>query len=393
MLIYVSIYIINVLLSIIQMFYYKNKKVNFCLLSISFVILNLFSCLVYSNGGDWGLYQGMYLKIPSLISLDIQNILKYTKGIEYGINILMALGKIFTNNYEVFKYLLFTFILIYFYRFIQSKARYTLLIISLYFGDTLMMLYFEPILRQLIALVIFLLSFDDLLNKRKIYFFKIFIAYIFHTSAIILFPLYFFKEKKLSKKWMSLMICLIFLFTIFLPKIIVFIINNISAFNVYHYYINSKKFIGKGFGGARLLILTIKIAIYIFPLAYLNKKIKETNKEILLIYNLSFIYLIIYILQQSIEILVRFNVYFGIFYFILVGKAVGKIRLRKEKLRICLLISVYFFLNYYKGIETFKERYIPYTNYIVEMLKNKNYENQWDKIKKNGVMSEVLKWK
>lgn len=390
--IYIFIYLYNAILAIAQIFVFKNKRMNLMLILGSFITINLFSCLVYSNGGDWGLYQGMYLKIPPLSTLDFEKIFRYIKGNEFGTNLIMSVGKIYTNNYEIFKYILLTLILMYIYIFLEKKTRYTLFVISIYLSENLLSAFFEPILRQLLALVIFLFAMEDLIKKRKIYFFKVFLAYLFHSSAIILFPIFFIKRKIYKKKKLLILFLGLMMGIFILPEFIKIIVKNISYLNVYSYYLNSNKFIGKGLNLNRLIVLTIKIIIYIIPVFYLNGKIKKRQTTTILFYNLTILYVSVYILQQSVEILVRFNMYFNLFYIILVEKMIGKIKLRKNKLKVLGFFLIYFFLSYWKNIDTFKERYIPYTNYIVEILNNRDYKNQWEKIRKNKAMSDVLKW-
>ena len=172
---------------------------------LNFILLVLLAGLRYKTGGDSLAYQDMFDDIPNLSQLrliDLQN--AEFQPLWYLLN---ATIKSFGNSFTIFQLVHAIFVNGCIFYFFKKYSKHYFLAIVLYylFGYT----YFNmEILREAIAICIFLLSVNFLLKKKYIpYFITILIAFGFHLSAFILFfiPIaLFFVSKKFS--WWNILI-------------------------------------------------------------------------------------------------------------------------------------------------------------------------------------------
>ena len=188
-------------------------------------------------GWDWYSYYPLFESIPSLFHLSSSDF-NTLSLIEPGYIIYIAFIKLLTKNYQVFVFIsvLIDFLLLYktFKRYDQNIA----FAFALFIGFSTILEI--NLMRNIKAILIFLLALPYI-RERKIfpYMGLIVLAIMFHISAVIYIPLYFFLHKKMSSN---------ILFLLILCGIIVFILQ-IS-------YISPMIQIASSFLGGKISLMT-----------------------------------------------------------------------------------------------------------------------------------------
>lgn len=390
MFIYNIVFTINFLLAFINIL---NKKSSKTLLKISFVILNLFLCLKYMNGIDWTNYQLIYLKIPNFFEVLRDN--NFGMGLdqrnrsEIFFYLSMSIFKLLKINYEIYQYIVLTYIMYIMYSTFEKYSKYSLIGIFLYFNCFMLTNFFEPILRQLISIGIFYISINDIEKRKKIrYVLKILTAYLFHSSALMLLIFYFIPRKKIKKNLLLLLFFFILMLDKYLENILICIGKLIPILSKYVFYFQVEKYgatdaINTGF------FLKISLAIILGLFIERNRKyLSITNeKRFYIILNLYWINEIFFILKRQVTIFLRVQMYFEIFYAIILMFLI-EILVKKYGKKISILLfliytifsyrTMFLSINVWKGTDDTK--FFPYTNYLTEIIFNKNMKRDYKKI-------------
>ncbi len=162
---------------------YKEKS----LFILTFLILGVFAALRYNYGNDYDSYMFCYEQIRAGINNPFKNEIGYT-----------ALNKIMPSFYVLVAVTAIFFILV-IYKFIEKNLN------GVYRGFAVLIFAINPYLflmnlssmRQCIALSIFIISLNCIQERKLIrYLLLIALATIFHTSAILLVPIYFIANNK-----------------------------------------------------------------------------------------------------------------------------------------------------------------------------------------------------
>lgn len=284
----------------------ESSKLSKSGLKISVFIIFLFLALRYDFGNDYTGYLQNFLNINKFdnVNIDSFNI----KGNEIA---WFYLNRFFKPlGFFSLVIVLSAFNCYVLYRFIRKYVphKYYWFAIFLYTFQTSQMLILSSAMRQSVAVSFFLISIDFIV-KRKIfhYLVTIFIASLFHTSAVILFPLILLSYLNWNLKFRHIILVLI-LFT--LPLLLLdkaassinLFVN--QYFNTYSYYLDNTgggaiSDIGIGF--------FINILFYIVILFYSQFEIDQTN---ILFFKIVIISMLIIPLGFSIQLIGRLNFYF-----------------------------------------------------------------------------------
>ena len=163
----------------------------------SFAIIVLLAGLRYKVGGDTFAYLNNYDQYPAFS--DFSSFDFESAPYEYLWYVFCATCKLFSDSYFFMQFIHALLInSIYFY-FIYKYVNYKFLGILLYF--VFGFLYFNTeIMRESITVGVFLLSLDSFYEKKWIkYYLFIFLAFLFHSSALLLVIFPFFYKIKLNK--------------------------------------------------------------------------------------------------------------------------------------------------------------------------------------------------
>lgn len=283
---YVCILLVLFAFALLELKNIKGFKSKNLLRNFSFLLVIVFFGLRGYVASDWISYTQFYEDVPPFIELFSSNYLKIA-GFEPGFVLFSSIIKTFSDNYIFFSFvnslvdlLLLKIIL---NRYCSNYFIFGLAIYFAFCGE-----YEINMLRNVKAIMLFLISIKYILNRNIIAFFIInIIGLSFHNSAIFYFPLYFFINKSNKKTYLILTIIglIIYFFQIhYLSTITKFIGNALGgAFQVKNdYYISSEE------SGVTMGIFYSLIPLFLTFMYY--DKIISYRKEYIVFINLLFLY-------------------------------------------------------------------------------------------------------
>lgn len=370
MLFYLSIFVICIITAVINSKIKKEKEKRIFEIFM-LVVLCLISGTRYNLGGsDYFAYKTAYKTVPLIQNFNfntVQNIYG-TYGMEKGYLFFNSIIK--TLGFNFYGFTLIHAIIFYMCLYIGLK-KYTknfnyFLIIFLYkmfFYDTFISM------RQSIAMAIFFIAIQFIEKKQPIkYLIMCFFAFMFHNSAIILFPIYFINKIKVSKKMFRIIniIGLIFLILnisgifVFNPTGIVNKIfsNNESALEKAEGYFDIDEKIGIIH---TLEYYLIAIVIY-FNYDYIQNKDEHSNYVL----NIFIILMFIFTLLRGFVIITRIKDYFLWSYPVILYYLIGNKEFKNKTILAVTscLICLYGYTRYIKKFDN--GGLMPYNSYLNE---------------------------
>ena len=352
MLIYIGTILCGYLIAFIS------SKRHILIKNIFILFLFFFLCFGYTTGTDWRNYEMVYEK------LDLTNLwssIVFEPGYMLYIAWFKSLGIDFWIMWCITKCIIL-------YVFVQFINKYnfheSISIITFFVGVFGYYLFIDNPMRILIAMMFFTLSVNKFFNnKKKTAYHYMILAFSFHISAIVL-PIYLFflKKKHSIPCWLIIFVLFNFVFSSkeFLLQLSSSIFGNIPYIQakIYSYFFlreSDNKIISFGF--------LINILFFCMCL-YKYKQIDDKYK--LFCINSTMLFVCLYRLTFSLDIMARFQYYIYLFY------AIGLFQLYKLlqiKWRL-FLGSIFLIMPIYFTISkvTKDSRYIPYTNYIIYSL-------------------------
>jgi hypothetical protein len=293
---------------------------------LPFIFIALFSGFRYEVGVDYS----SYVRIFNLI---VQGFDLYTEvGYEFLVN--------FVDYFNGTQQLVFLVLAIVTNVFI---GIYIIHFSKFYFLSSVMYFCFPPFflstfnqIRQYFAISLFAISLIYLKDKKLInYSFIIILAALFHKSILVLFPLYFFINRKYSyKNYLLLSIGFVFSMSI-LEKII-----KMTPYAIYLNFADKKTSI------TIYIFLIISLIIILF-----KDKIENKFKDSFIFINLSFIsflLILVTLITKDIPnmVFLRFNNYFLISYLVLIGFFYKLLKTKYQK-KVYFLIVIFILILYF----------------------------------------------
>lgn len=178
--------------------YYGNKRKNKAIIVISLAIPVLIGSLRYGVGTDYGNYVSIY---NNLSNLSFSNyFIGIASNLEFGFFTLVKISKLITGDYTfLFASSCFLTVLFFYKALKRYDIKHSALVYFL-FLTTIFPTSFNTV-RQSIAISICFFAFSYIIERKpKKYLLWIFIASLFHVSAIILLPFYFINRLVKNKK-------------------------------------------------------------------------------------------------------------------------------------------------------------------------------------------------
>ena len=313
------------------------------------------------TGTDWRVYEDIYTHINF-------NNLFYNYFQEPGYYIYMLPFRFF--NIDFFVFFIFTKVICYIA--IVSKLltyceKYKYIGLMYFIPCYGFYLFIDNPMRNLIAVSIILYAVKYLLERKPIQYFSIvIIAMTFHTSACIMIPAYFYMHKALSTK--KIIILYIAINVVFANRtILALIISNIFGSIPYiagkiNSYIESSN--SEGAGRVISLGFIIFFTFFVLLCFYKNQIYKIKNGK--LIWNGAITFLLLYRLATTIEVFMRFQLFYMIFFVAGISYLTHFFTEQSKKIYISYLL-VLAIIGYSRIFSTY--RYIPYTNYLTYALK------------------------
>lgn len=304
-----------------------NKK---CKISFfTFFILFLFLALRYDYGNDYMSYYNNYIDINNGLPAWGHN------------NILYKYLNLLTPNFEVFIAITSLFYIIAIYHLISDNLNvndYWFSIILLLLNPYLFLVHLSSI-RQTIAICIFIFAVHFAVKRKPlIYFLLILAATGFHSSAIILMPVYFIaNEKKISNKlFLTILVTIIiFITTPIFETVISFTLRKLSLYSLYQHYFEQ---------GLQNSLRATLIASIFLVIIILNINKLEGRKIIYA--KLSLMAIIISILAYKLSMMTRVGMYFEVFLIITLPQILNLVEKRLNKQLIFIIIVSIYLLKY-----------------------------------------------
>lgn len=316
------------------------------------VILTLFVGLRYHTGADWSGYIKIFNKSLSANS-------NYM-GYEPGYIVLNKLFKVIFNNYYVLQFACSLFFIFAVSRFYRKETNFPITALLILVCLLLFEIFMAQV-RQSIAVAIIILGANYIFDRKILHFLCIvFIASLFHISAIVAIPLYF-----LYRNWGKIVPIIIIVATniiFFFPKIIKYVVLWIVPILPTRLATISEDYFNTSFaeqvefssglfyiGQTILIILVVSFV-----------KIKD-NKMAFFV-NASTVFAAIKALSNGVFILTRLQPFYLVFavvaFTFLIDLDVKKIT--QSRLIFAVLITLFFLIMPVKGI--YSTKILPLTN-------------------------------
>jgi transmembrane protein EpsG len=334
----------------------RNRVIRFACISFVIVVLVLVSGL-RSGIGDTGDYVHLYKLIgPEYVS---------SGGYEPGFILFFRVLKIISDNPQFMIFVTSVIINVAIIWAISKYPGYFELSTFLYITSGYYLVTMNGIRQSIAAAVLFACTHFIIKGKFKSFTAAVLLASTFHTSAVILIPVYFVARneawsKKICKYIIVLLIALIF----FQPIMdYVFTLLGDSKYGAYKDFNE---------GGANI----IRVAIYAVPvfLSYIKRRqIKEQWPESDVFVNITLLNFLIMCFSLYNWIFARFTIYFQLYGIVLLAYIIKSIPRREEKNFLYYgLVTCYFIFFYYEHVITlnivYRSNYISMVNTMITQL-------------------------
>lgn len=334
----------------------------------SFMLLVYVAAFSYHNGWDSYNYKSMFTFIEKYGWSGVSTF--FNVGVEGGFLTIIYLVTLFSEEYQIF-IILFSILgnVILFKAIKQMGFKFSYF--ALFYFPTFFLKFQISTLRQGFAVIIIMYSYLYIIERRLLPFLTLVsVAMLFHYSAAIMIPFYFFNKLKINKsKAIILAMGSIPAFfitakvTVFIQKILVMSFsNNPFISKMILYFLKSTK---NGFPP----ILIYSLFMYIFFVLFVYRKEDVRSKFTLNLY--TFLIIVQFYLKMfPALLLVRLEYYFiisQVFLFVLyIGRLVKK---ADVYLYTCSVIIIPFF-TFALTLRNSYERqvYMPYSSYLEEVL-------------------------
>ena len=272
---------------------------------IIFLVLLVFAGFRWDVGIDWNNYM-------SLFGGNLTEMSIYIERIEIGnVAIKALLSSVGLDDGGYWLWVMAFITLFFFFYFIWKYSINPLLSVILFvsFG-----FYFELLngVRQYVAISLFVYSWRFIINKQKNrYFITIFMASLFHITAIVLIPFYFIISHIYNKRFLIISAIIAIPISFFSTQVISYLSSSISHYNVY----SSSQFIHSN-NPLSILRVIFPLVLFFIAIKLYDKLI--TNRITLIFFNLSIISIIITLLFPGIMLAIRIGFYFQFAFIMLI---------------------------------------------------------------------------
>ena len=345
-------------LSVFFAFLARYKETKFGL-AISFVIIFLFLGLRFNFGSDYRGYLDGFSVVNSYSLLDY---FLYDGQYEAGWVILCKIFYPFGFFSMVISLAVFNCLVYYYIIKKYVPKDYYWVAVFLYAFSPMLMLVHSSAMRQSISIAIFLLSLDFLYEKKAIkYFACVGCAMLFHTSAIILAPIYMLRslnwKLNLTIGLCFLSVLIILLMTGRLSEIIFeFTLNN---FQRYSFYDESAEF-GTGLGTIIQIGQLIMVVYFV----------KYQNNKNALIFKLSLIQFAFIPIAFFVSMIMRLAMYFEPLFIIVIAIIISNISSSVIRYG---FITLFIFITFYSLFPFFNSPIWEFANYQTIFSSTKFY--------------------
>lgn len=333
----------------------------------------IFLCIIsgtrYNLGGtDYFVYKTVYDVVPTINEFNFESVqnINGTFGMEKGYllynSIIKTLGFSFYGFTLINSIIFYTCLYIGLKRYIKNFNFFLIIFLyKMFFYDTFISM------RQSVSMVIFFIALQFIEKKKPVkYWMLCTIALFFHNSAIILFPLYFIRNFKISKKTFMI-INIVGLIFLILNITGIFVFNPINVINIL--FSNNSIALEKS---NSYFDITEKISIIhsleyfvIAIILYFNYEyIQNKNDKSKLVINIFIILMFIFTVMRGFVIITRIKDYFLWTYSIILYYLMENQEIKKKNI-IAILVCVVCLYGYIRYLKSFDNGgLIPYNSYL-----------------------------
>ncbi len=340
---------------------------------ISFLLLMLTAGLRYETGGDWPGYTSIFENIEPIDEvLSGQTTVINVMPVEIGYKYLNSIVRFFCDNVQLVFFIVALCISTAMFKTFPKYTPLPQLSVTIYFG----LLYFwvdMTIIRQGLSMAILFYAYQFIEERNwKKFLLAIILASLFHASALLIFPVYFFAHRRFSTRTLCLLflvfLTLFFLRINWLTGVLEWSLNSISGSNLmdkYTVYLTNDIYTMERGLTPRLLL-----NIGVFIILMLSRKSLAKYRYFNLFLNLFMCYLFVYFcMYELFQFSHRLELYFMISLVVLLPMWVYSYRNKANRLIsyafVCLFSLSYCYSKFMSiGLN-------PYQNYIIYSLTGK----------------------
>ncbi len=324
--------IIGILIFLLSIYYdFHEERVRYKKFWINFLltILIIIPALRFRVGGDTLSYMDEYDNMPSLSNFGIYK--DYIESRYQPLWILfVATLKSISSSFVLFQIIHAIIINSIIFHILKKHGKFIFIAIFLYYIYAYFRLNFE-VLREAIAICIFALSINSIINRKWVsFYFYAIIAFLFHDSAMILLPMPFLYDRRINFIWTILILSVSLIFfinaNVFFEKIISLgILSDDFILRAFMYIESNNEFTTKG-------VFFYLLTHIIFPLFIY--KIGKSNGVQTIIDKFFLFYIFVGLISSVIPGLYRFANYQIIFSILYFSNFINQICIRNKKNRL-----------------------------------------------------------
>lgn len=333
----------------------------------------IFLCIIsgtrYNLGGtDYFVYKTVYDVVPTINEFNFESVqnINGTFGMEKGYllynSIIKTLGFSFYGFTLINSIIFYTCLYIGLKRYIKNFNFFLIIFLyKMFFYDTFISM------RQSVSMVIFFIALQFIEKKKPVkYWILCTIALFFHNSAIILFPLYFIRNFKISKKTFMI-INIVGLIFLILNITGIFVFNPINVINIL--FSNNSIALEKSnsyFDITKKISIIHSLEYFVIAIIlYFNYEyIQNKNDKSKLVINIFIILMFIFTVMRGFVIITRIKDYFLWTYSIILYYLMENQEIKKKNI-IAILVCVVCLYGYIRYLKSFDNGgLIPYNSYL-----------------------------
>lgn len=268
-----------------------------------------------------------------------------------------------TEDYSVLLFAQASIIFFCFFYIIRKYSEAPVLSVLVWFSLSLASVFFT---RQTIAVSICILALHFII-QRKVYLFllTVFIAMLFHKSALIFFPAYWIYYLNLSRKQIIFVLIASFALTSVAGSLLTVIgssdLGSVSTRSTVYMEAGTDESFGSSYSPMETMIRGVSYRLFLISIFIIFLFKNYENSQFRGIFNLYLMSVVLFILFVPISVaLIRFSGYYEIFQIFLYPILILQTKNKIVKNLVLLLLIVYLGFKLYGVIFAYEELYIPY---------------------------------
>lgn len=318
------------------------------------LIFYLLSFLRWERGTDWAAYNFIF-EHSSAVYIQIMYEFLFVK--------LNSIIYSTTGDYSVLLFAQASIIFFCFFYIIRKYSEAPVFSVLVWFSLSLASVFFT---RQTIAVAICVFALHFII-QRKVYLFllTVFIAMLFHKSALIFFPAYWIYYLNLSRKQIIVVVIASFALTSVASSLLNIIgssdLGSISTRSTVYMEAGTDDAFGSSYSPMETMIRGVSYRLFLIAIFIIFLFKNYEKEQFRGIFNLYLMSVVLFILFVPISVaLIRFSGYYDIFQIFLFPILILQSKDKIIKNLLLLLLIVYLGFKFYGVIFAYEELYIPY---------------------------------